>query len=72
MIDYNRGLHTPQSLDKKAQKPSEIWDDLYANWHQLDSEDHKKDMNWFLFQQRLLKLYDEHKKPIFTLLGNHD
>lgn len=67
LVDYNRGLHSVQTFRKGPEKPSKTW----ASLNKAASE-HKKDRNWFLFYQVLLSLYDGSKKPIFTLLGNHD
>ena len=41
------------------------------NW-EGDNKHHLEDRNWFSFYQCLLQLYKDHKKPIFTTLGNHD
>ncbi len=66
LVDYNRGIHTAQTHKKEAVKISKVWDDL-------DSDAaYQKDRNWFTFYERLLDLYDTQKKPIFTMLGNHE
>jgi hypothetical protein len=77
LIDYNKSVHTEQTFENKAKKPSDVWKELEPNrWRllkiELDNKYHKEDRNWFLFYTLLLDLYGKHKKPIFCTLGNHD
>jgi hypothetical protein len=72
LIDYNKGVHTSQTVRTHTRKPSETWDALQSGWLSFDNEFHMEDRNWFMFYKLLLQLYDDHKKPIFTTLGNHD
>lgn len=72
LIDYNKGVHIDQTVRPLAKKPSETWDSLRSNWLTFDNKFHIEDRNWFMFYKFLLQLYDDHKKPIFTTLGNHD
>jgi len=72
LIDYNKGIHTDQTYRKTEKQPSKVWDELGEKLHKDKRGTSQKDRNWFLFYERLLELYDEQQKPIFTLLGNHD
>lgn len=72
LIDYNKGVHTDQTLGDKEKKPSEAWAALKSNLINFDNKEHQEDRNWFLFYKLLLQLYKTHHKPIFTTLGNHD
>ncbi|MFA6012429.1 MAG: metallophosphoesterase [Desulfobacteraceae bacterium] len=67
LVDYNQSPHTAQTFQKKPEKPGEAWTSLNKS-----SKDHKQDRNWLQFYKNLLTLYNEGKKPVFTLLGNHD
>ncbi|MBU1169045.1 MAG: metallophosphoesterase, partial [Proteobacteria bacterium] len=70
LVDYNRGIHTPQTYRKCFTPISEMWEALGSD---ITKEEHyRDDRNWFLFYQKLLDLYDRKKKPVFTMLGNHD
>lgn len=72
LIDYNKGIHTDQTVKIKDKKPSEVWNSLASNFLTLDNKEHIEDRNWFMFYKHLLELYTLHRKPIFTMLGNHD
>lgn len=74
LIDYNRSIHTPQTYSKKPEKPGTVWDKLNIAYfqHALNKDKDNNDRNWFLFYKKLLQVYGENEKPVFTLLGNHD
>jgi hypothetical protein len=67
LIDYNRGFaHGAEgAIDEQF-----VWG-LGLSAHELTSK-YKHERNWILFFQVLKRLYNKHKKPIFTTLGNHD
>lgn len=67
LVDYNRGIHTTQTFRTEPEKPSKTWESLDKSF-----KDHEVDRNWFHFYKLLLQLYNKNKKPIFTMLGNHD
>lgn len=70
LIDYNRGIHTPQTYKKEFIPISKMWEALGASVFKEDK--YRDDRNWFLFYEKLLKVYDECQIPVYTLLGNHD
>lgn len=70
LIDYNRGIHTPQTYKKEFIPISKMWEALGASVFKEDK--YMDDRNWFLFYEKLLKVYDECEIPVYTLLGNHD
>ncbi len=70
LVDYNRGVHAKQTHKKCFTKISEQWEALSSD---VDGgEYYQDDRNWLTFYKRLLDLYDDKKKPLFTMLGNHD
>jgi len=71
LVDYNRGLHTPQTHRTCFTPISEAWKALSSKVY--SDEYYKDDRNWFMFYKKLLELYDKpNAVPIFTMLGNHD
>lgn len=67
LVEYNRGVHTAQTFSRVPEKPGKTWGSLDNKF-----SEHQKDRNWLLFYKALLSIYDNQKKPVFTLLGNHD
>jgi len=71
LVDYNRGLHAPQTHRTCFEPVSETWKALSSKVS--SDEYYQDDRNWFLFYRKLLELYDRpNAVPVFTMLGNHD
>jgi hypothetical protein len=67
LTDYNRGfaLHSNGDVDTGF-----VWKMGISS--DADTSNYKTARNWIHFFQVIRRLYLKHKKPIFTLLGNHD